>query len=325
MEHPAGEPGSAPDPLDLPKGGSVPEQVPGSSIDSVGPGAVPAQSSDVNSPPKFRTPTRRAPQTTDADWVQGDPVDPDAPTYDEALTEVLDPELEPEADTSQEERPSRRRSSRSGRSSRDRRGGGSKALSGVSGVTGWKVATGFLTAIAVLAAGWGVYQTTKLAKTESAVRASGASAEAQIQALDARVAALEAQNTKLSADVADLQQQFTDFSGAVATEQKAAQTAYQQVSNQLSVPPAQYKSALGQSPTLSTAYLTAKAAADSAPGDQEVQIQSLEAKSALLTNCAQIWVGATQQIYEAETTLQTMTTVAKELTPVAPNCKVVTG
>lgn len=192
---------------------------------------------------------------------------------------------------------------------------------GVSNLTGWKVATAFLTAIAMIAVGWGVYQTTKLSRTESALKTTGAAALSQLQGLDARVAALEAANAQYAADMAALQQQLAAANAAAA----AAREEYGKVTAVISVTPADYQTSLKQSPALSTAFLTAKAAADSTPTDQEARIRSLEAESALLGNCALIWAGATQQIYQSEQPLETMSTVATELAGAAPDCKVITS
>lgn len=192
---------------------------------------------------------------------------------------------------------------------------------GVSNLTGWKVATAFLTAIAMIAVGWGVYQTTKLARTESALKTTGASALAQLQGLDARVAALEAANAQYAADMAALQQQLATANAAAA----AAREEYSKVTQVISVTPADYQSSLQQAPALSTAFSTAKSAADSSPTDQEARIRSLEAESALLGNCALIWAGATQQIYQSDQPLETMSKVATDLAGVAPDCKIITS
>lgn len=218
--------------------------------------------------------------------------------------------------------PSSRRRGRQGSRTRTRR---TPTAQRVSGVAGWKIATAVLTAIAVLAVGWGVYQTTRLNRTESALKVAGSTAASQIQSLDSRTAALETSNSQTASDLATLQQQFTDFTGAVAAAQEAAKDQYAKVQESLSVTPADFKTAIAQSTALSTAYLTAKAAADAAPADQEAQLKSLEAKSALLANCTKIWAGAAQQVYSADNPQEAMSTVGKDLATVAGDCKAVNG
>jgi hypothetical protein len=314
------DPLASPAPIDLSTGGD-----PG--LDAPLPeGLVPAASSRS----KFRPPRARVrrPEPAPFNMMDLDPlsVDPALPGTEPTTDDM---QAGPGAEQDSFEQTGKRRGSRGAkrrtsrnRADRDESGEGMAAR--LSGVGGWKLATAVLTAVAMLAVGWGVYESTKLSRTESALRVTGASASAQIQGLEGRMAALEASNTQTSSELADIQQQLTDFTGSVASAQESAKQSYDKVSQSVSVAPADYKSAVAQASALSTAYLTAKAAADSAPADQEAQVKSLEAKSLLLANCAKIWAGATQQVFTSDNPTEAMSTVGKDLATAAPACKVVT-